>query len=121
MKYENWGNEKLAQLAYGGDALAVEELEHRGNEVDVERKVLRKRFAGDKILPVGRFKAEDTVIVENGSVVGTVEEIDRLGWLVAQAATKAVEAAMAEAALKLELEARGEVDLRESTAAPETS
>lgn len=109
MDYSGWGNETLAPLAYGGDGEARLELERRGNEVDSERKVLRKKFLGSQIYPAGRFNAGDTVIVENGKVVGTEEEIDRLGWLMAQAANLAVETAAAEAAVRLELEAADEL------------
>lgn len=121
MNYGEYGNEVLAPLAYGGDYAAKAELELRGNEVDKEKKVLRKRFRGDQIYPAGRFKAEDTVVVENGRVVGTVEEIDRLGYLVAQAASLAVEAGLAEAAVKLEEEEREALRVEQVLMAGEVS
>lgn len=67
--YRLLGNEVLAPKAYADDLEAIEVVGERGNTVIKTRKVLQKTVDGSSILPAGRCKPGDVVVIENGKIV----------------------------------------------------
>lgn len=67
-KYQLWGNEKLAPMAYDGNEEARREIESRGNFVVMDRKVIQKTIVWNSSNG-NQCKVGDLVVIENGKIV----------------------------------------------------